>query len=60
VLNWDQLQIPQHDLRQIEDQITETEVWAAIFSAPLEKAPGPDGYTGLFYKLTWQIIKEDL
>ena len=26
----------------------------------MDKAPGPDGFTGLFYKLTWQIIKADV
>jgi hypothetical protein len=60
VLNWDQLQIQQHDLSQLDEQITEQEVRATIFAAPPEKAPGPDGYNGLFYKLAWQIIKDDL
>jgi hypothetical protein len=35
------------------------EVWAAIKSLPAVKAPGPDGYTGKFYKKSWPIIKED-
>jgi hypothetical protein len=26
----------------------------------LEKAPGPDGFTGAFYKQCWDIIKDDL
>jgi hypothetical protein len=27
---------------------------------PLEKAPGPDGFTGAFFKACWEIIKEDV
>lgn len=26
---------------------------------PIDKAPGPDGYNGLFMKKCWQIVKED-
>jgi hypothetical protein len=27
---------------------------------PSDKAPGPDGYTGRFYKVCWPIIKRDV
>ena len=27
---------------------------------PLDKAPGPDGFTGRFYKTCWNIIKGDI
>uniref|UniRef100_A0A453K1J3 Uncharacterized protein n=1 Tax=Aegilops tauschii subsp. strangulata TaxID=200361 RepID=A0A453K1J3_AEGTS len=27
---------------------------------PGDKAPGPDGFTGLFFKMCWGIIKHDL
>ena len=27
---------------------------------PSDKAPGPDGYTGCFYKMCWPIIKPDV
>jgi hypothetical protein len=25
-----------------------------------ERAPGPDGFNGLFYKKAWPIIKDDI
>jgi hypothetical protein len=42
------LQIQHHDLNHLDEPITKAEVQAAVFAAPSEKAPGPDGYTGLF------------
>ena len=27
---------------------------------PSDKAPGPDGFNGLFFKKCWHIIKEDI
>lgn len=32
----------------------------AIKSLPSDKAPGPDGFTGKFYKSCWSIIKDDI
>ncbi|WVZ62277.1 hypothetical protein U9M48_012041 [Paspalum notatum var. saurae] len=31
-----------------------------IFSMPSDKARGPDGFTGVFFKECWDIIKEDV
>lgn len=39
---------------------SEHEVWATINELPSDKAPGPDGSTGLFYKVAWPIIKQDV
>jgi len=36
------------------------EVWKTIRALPSDKAPGPDGLTGKFYKVCWQIIKLDI
>jgi hypothetical protein len=31
-----------------------------VHALPGDKAPGPDGFTGTFYKACWHIIKNDL
>lgn len=31
-----------------------------IKQTPSSKSPGPDGFTGFFYKQYWDVIKEDL
>jgi len=38
------------DLSALDVPFTEEEVWATIRSLPADRAPGPDGYTGKFYK----------
>lgn len=45
------------DLSPLEAPITEEEVWETIKSLPSDRAPGPDGYTGRFYKSCWSLIK---
>jgi hypothetical protein len=59
-LNWDELQLQQHNLSHLDAPFSEEEIHKVVFNSPSEKAPGPDGYTGLFYKLAWPIIKQDL
>ncbi|XP_044357304.1 DDB1- and CUL4-associated factor 8 [Triticum aestivum] len=55
--NWEELRIETHDLHDLGNTITEDEVWAAIKEMPSDKAPGPDGFTGVFFKKCWGIIK---
>jgi hypothetical protein len=47
------LHMPTYNLAHLE-------VWNTIRSLPNDKAPGPDGFTGRFYKPCWNIIKVDL
>lgn len=51
--------IQQHDLQLLDAPISE-EVWNVIKQLPSDKAPGPDGFTGRFYKICWQTIKGDI
>jgi hypothetical protein len=39
---------------------TKVEVAAVIRDLPPDKASGPDGFTGLFYKVAWPIIKNEI
>lgn len=51
---------PSLDLADLDLPITETEVWDTIKLMPSDKASGPDGFTGRFYKACWPIIKHDV
>ena len=59
-INLDVLDLSQHDLADLDQPFTEEEVWVTIKHLPPDKAPGPDGYTGRFYKTCWPIIKKDI
>ncbi|WVZ94291.1 LOW QUALITY PROTEIN: hypothetical protein U9M48_040197, partial [Paspalum notatum var. saurae] len=55
-LNWDLLNLPVHDLSTLDAPFTEEE----LKTAPADKAPGPDGFTGAFFTKCWEIIKADV
>ena len=59
-INWATIPAASHDLSALGDAITEEEVRAAVFAMPSDKAPGPDGFTGKFFKSCWDIIKDDI
>ena len=46
-------------MSNLEAPFLPEEVEKIIKSMPLDKAPGPDGFTGRFYATCWQIIKVD-
>jgi len=48
------------DLSVQDVPFSEDEVWATVKALPADRAPGPDGFTGRFYKSCWRIIKGDL
>lgn len=52
--------LQQHDLSVLAEPFSEEEVWFTVKNMPLDQAPGPDGFTGCFYKTCWNIIKDDI
>lgn len=48
------------DLSVLDLPFSEKEVRDTIVCLPSDKAPGPDGFTGRFYKTCWHLIKADL
>jgi hypothetical protein len=50
----------QQDLSHLDAPFTTEEAWATVKDLPMDKAPGPDGFTGRFYKTCWGIIGSDV
>ena len=51
--------IPENMRDPLIAAVTDEEIRHALFSIPDDKAPGPDGYTSLFFKRAWGIIGGD-
>lgn len=54
------LGLPVIDTSLLDVCFSEEEVWRTIQEIPVDRAPGPDGFTGLFYRTAWNIIKPDI
>jgi hypothetical protein len=59
-LNWDDLGFTPVDLSNLEVRFSEEEVHDVVQDLASEKAPGPDGFIGIFLKQHWNLIKADL
>jgi hypothetical protein len=59
-VNLNELDINSYDLAALVAPSSEEEVWKTICQLSSDKAPGPDGFTGNFYKACWPIIKNDI
>ncbi|KAM1589719.1 hypothetical protein ACFX10_028582 [Malus domestica] len=46
--------------RLLTTPITDSEIMEAAFQIPPTRAPGPDGFTGCFYKDHWEIVGKDV
>lgn len=59
-LNLDYFYQSAHVLSGLDAPISEQEVWEVVKNIALDKASGPDGFTGRFYKSCWGTIKQDI
>jgi retron-type reverse transcriptase len=60
VVQWAALDYSPFSLGELDIVIQESEIKNVVVSLHSEKAPGPDGFIGLFYKCYWTLVKEDL
>jgi hypothetical protein len=58
--NYEELGWQPQQLHHLELPFSEAEVEENIKSMPKEKALGPDGFIGTFFRSCWQIVKDDL
>lgn len=59
-IDWQALGYETRDLQHLELPFSYIEIRRTVFSMPSDKAPGPDGYTGAFFKACWDTIGNDL
>ena len=60
LINLEALGLPSLQGSLVDHCFSEEEIWQAICDMPVDKAPGPDGFTGLFYRTAWPVIKNDI
>lgn len=51
--------IQPYNLRHLDDQFTIDEIETVAKEFPTDRAPGLDGFNGLFLRKFWNIIKQD-
>jgi hypothetical protein len=59
-VNLSAIGLPSLDFSDLEVLFTKDEIRAVVMNMPNDKALGPDGFTCLFYKVAWDIIKTDV
>lgn len=59
-LDFSELGVHEVQLGELEMQITAEEAWAAIKAMPGDRAPGPDGFPGAFYRTAWAVIQPEV
>jgi hypothetical protein len=51
--------LPTPDLSELDFPCTMEELKNAVFDTPADKAPGQDGFSGGFFRTSWNVIKVD-
>ena len=52
--------VQQRDLDHLNAPFSKEDIDKVVKEMPADKAPGPDGFNGLFIKRCWPIIKDDV
>jgi hypothetical protein len=60
VVRWDNLGYSLFELSDLDYMINDDEIKNVVMGMHYEKAPGPDGFIGLFYKCCFDLIRDDL
>lgn len=58
--NLEDLISTQEGFESLSTPFTKEEIECVVKLMPIDEAPGPDGFNGLFFKKCWHIIKEDI
>lgn len=59
-INFEALRIQPIPLADLDVDIMADEVWNTIKELPPDRALGPDGFTGAFYRSSWPIVRDDI
>jgi hypothetical protein len=59
-INWAELQLPQLAGHHLDAPFSKAKIKNAIAELTTEKAPGPDGFTGVFFRSCWDIIRTEI
>jgi hypothetical protein len=60
IINWEVIGLQRYDLTDLDREISDEEIETVVRQTPTEKATGPDGYIGEFFKSYWTIVKKDV
>ncbi|XP_039055526.1 uncharacterized protein LOC120198242 [Hibiscus syriacus] len=52
--------LPSETATELTKIISAEEIKEALFSKGNDKAPGPDGFTPMFFKISWSVVGEDV
>jgi hypothetical protein len=55
-----QLDLLRLDLHELVAPFTADEVTRVVWETPSDRAPGPDGFSGAFYKAAWSVVGSDV